>query len=77
MSTESFVQAAVPARRSQRAELGPIGAELLKLRKRRGLLLSSVGLTVVPMLIGYGVVAGKHASDPAQARPGEAGWRTS
>lgn len=70
MSTESFVPAAAPTRSGERGGRGLVAAELLKLRKRRGLVLAGVGLTVVPMLIGYGVVAGKHAVDPIENPPG-------
>ena len=70
MSVESFATAVSPSRR--RRERGPrlVGAEFLKLRKRRGLVLSSLGLTVVPMLVGYTVVAVQHASDPDRHGPG-------
>lgn len=46
--------------------IGLVGAELLKLRKRRGLLISSFALTVIPMLVGYTVLLLMHASDPAK-----------
>ena len=46
--------------------IGLVGAELLKLRKRRGLLLSTFALTVIPMIVGYAVVLLLHASDPAK-----------
>ena len=70
MSVESFATAVSPSRR--RRERGPrlVGAEFLKLRKRRGLVLSSFGLAVVPMLIGYAVVAIQHARDPERHGPG-------
>ena len=45
---------------------GLVGAELLKLRKRRGLLICTFALTVIPMIIGYVVVLLMHASDPAK-----------
>jgi hypothetical protein len=66
MTTESLAGAV------HRSRTGPsiVAAELLKLRKRRGLVLSSFALTVVPMLIGYTVVAVQHARDPAQHGPG-------
>ena len=66
MSVESFAEAFSPSRTGPRL----VGAEFLKLRKRRGLVLSSFGLTVVPMLIGYAVVAVQHARDPAKHGPG-------
>jgi hypothetical protein len=70
MSVESFATAVPPSRRRSRTGPRLVGAELLKLRKRRGLVLSSFGLTVVPMLIGYTVVTVQHARDPAQHGPG-------
>jgi hypothetical protein len=66
MSVESIPGVVSPSRTGPRL----VGAEFLKLRRRRGLVLSSLGLTVVPMLIGYTVVAVQHASDPAQHGPG-------
>jgi hypothetical protein len=70
MSVESFAPAVSSTRPARRSGLGLVGAELLKLRRRRGLVLASVGFTVVPMLVGYGVVAAKHASDPVKHGPG-------
>jgi hypothetical protein len=46
-----------------------VGADFLKLRKRRGLVLASVALTVVPMLVAYGVLAWLHTSDLAEHGP--------
>jgi hypothetical protein len=45
------------------------GAELLKLRKRRGLVAASLALTAAPMLVAYGVLALLHGSDPAEHGP--------
>lgn len=70
MSVESFATRVSPSRSATRPGSGLVGAEILKLRKRRGLVLSSLGLTVVPMLIGYTVVAVQHARNPAQHGPG-------
>ena len=70
MSTESFATTASPSRSGARRRPSLVGAELLKLRKRRGLVLTSLAVTVVPMLIGYAVVAGKHASNPEKHGPG-------
>ncbi len=53
-----------PARRP-----GLVGAELLKLRKRRGLVLSTVALTVVPMIIAYTVLLILHAANAAKHGP--------
>ena len=44
-------------------------AELLKLRKRRGLVAASLALTVGPMLVAYGVLVLLHASDPGEHGP--------
>ena len=46
-----------------------MGAEFLKLRKRRGLVLSALALTVVPMIIAYTVLLILHAADPAKHGP--------
>ena len=70
MSVESLTTTAALNRSRRRTQPGLVGAELLKLRKRRGLVLSSFGLTIVPMLIGYTVVSVQHATDPEQHGPG-------
>lgn len=46
-----------------------VSAEFLKLRKRRGLVLSTLALTVVPILVVYTVLAILHAADPAEHGP--------
>jgi hypothetical protein len=46
-----------------------VAAELLKLRRRRGLLAFSLLLTVVPIVIGYSVTAFLHVHDPANHGP--------
>jgi hypothetical protein len=46
-----------------------VSAEFLKLRKRRGLVLATLVLTVVPMLIAYAVLVAMHASDPVDYGP--------
>ena len=46
-----------------------VGAEFLKLRKRRGLVLSTLALTVVPMIIFYTVLLILHAVDAAKHGP--------
>jgi hypothetical protein len=58
-------------RRLTRAPRRPrlVGAELLKLRKRRGLVLSTLALTVVPMVIAYTVLLILHAANPAKYGP--------
>jgi hypothetical protein len=44
-------------------------AEFLKLRKRRGLVISTFALTVVPMIIGYTVLLSIHAANPSKHGP--------
>jgi len=46
-----------------------VSAEFLKLRKRRGLLISVIALTVVPMIIGYAVLLSIHAANPGKHGP--------
>jgi hypothetical protein len=46
-----------------------VGAEFLKLRKRRGLVLSAIALTVVPMIVAYIVLLILHAADAAKHGP--------
>jgi hypothetical protein len=46
-----------------------VSAEFLKLRKRRGLVLSALALTVLPMLIAYTVLLSLHAANPAKHGP--------
>jgi len=46
-----------------------VSAELLKLRKRRGLVISALALAVVPMIIGYTVLLSIHAANPAKHGP--------
>jgi hypothetical protein len=70
MSVESFTSDVPSSVRRARGGPGLVAAELLKLRKRRGLVLSSFGLSVVPMIIGYTVVTVQHASDPVKHGPG-------
>jgi hypothetical protein len=46
-----------------------VNAELLKLRKRRGLVLTTFALTVLPMIIAYVVLVILHAAEPAKHGP--------
>lgn len=46
-----------------------VNAELLKLRKRRGLAVSAFALTVVPMVIAYAILLSLHAANPAKHGP--------
>jgi hypothetical protein len=45
------------------------GAELLKLRKRRGLMFVTFALTILPMAIAYAVLIALHAAEPAKHGP--------
>jgi ABC-2 type transport system permease protein len=46
-----------------------IGAEILKLRRRRGLMIWSAVLTIGPVLVAYGVLLGLHAFSPDKHGP--------
>jgi hypothetical protein len=46
-----------------------VNAEFLKLRKRRGLVISGLVLTVLPMLIAYTTLVILHANNPAKNGP--------
>jgi hypothetical protein len=68
--SSTTVTATVPrtrAPRNWRPRL--VSAEFLKLRKRRGLVISALALTVVPMIIGYTVLLSIHAANPAKHGP--------
>lgn len=67
MSTTT-VTAALPRTRSRRRPR-LVSAEFLKLRKRRGLVLSALALTILPMLIGYAVLLSIHAANPDKHGP--------
>jgi hypothetical protein len=64
------ITAGLPRRRG-RPRLSPrlVSAELLKVRKRRGLVAATLALTVVPMIVAYVVLAILHATDPAHHGP--------
>ncbi len=69
MSTTT-VTATVPRTRAQRSwRPRLVSAEFLKLRKRRGLLISVFALTVLPMIIGYTVLLTLHAANPGKHGP--------
>jgi hypothetical protein len=55
------------SRPSRRPRL--VNAELLKLRKRRGLVLMTFALTVLPMLVAYTVLFALHAAEPTKHGP--------
>jgi uncharacterized membrane protein YciS (DUF1049 family) len=60
-------RAAPRTRRLRRPRL--VSAEFLKLRKRRGLVVSSFSLTVLPMVIAYIVLLSIHAANSAKHGP--------
>ena len=69
MSTTS-VTAQLPARRTgtlRRPRL--VNAELLKLRRRRGLIGAAAALAVLPMVIAYIVLLSVHAANPVKHGP--------
>jgi hypothetical protein len=63
------ILAAEPVRRRSRALWTRLAAaELLKLRKRRGLVAAALVLSIGPMLVAHTVLVLMHASDPAEHR---------
>jgi hypothetical protein len=46
-----------------------VNAEILKLRKRRGLVIAVSTSTVLPMVVAYAILVSLHASDPAKHGP--------
>jgi hypothetical protein len=46
-----------------------VNAEVLKLRKRRGLVLATFALTILPMIVAYIVLGILHATEPAKHGP--------
>ena len=69
MTTATLSSHAAGARRLARLWPRLAGAELLKLRKRRGLVAAALVLSVGPMLIAYTVLILMHATDPAEHGP--------
>lgn len=66
MNTTTATAELPRARRRPRPLPRLVSAELLKLRKRRGLVVSTLVLTVAPMVVAYIVLAVLHATDPAK-----------
>jgi hypothetical protein len=58
-----------PARLTAVSGSAMVGAELLKLRRRRGLVWSTLVLVVAPVVVGYAVLTLQHAVDPDHAGP--------
>ena len=46
-----------------------VRAELLKLRRRRGLVAAAALVTIGPVVVGYAVLAFLHAANPAKYDP--------
>jgi hypothetical protein len=69
MTTTSATADLPRARRSAARLPRLVNAELLKLRKRRGLVLVTFALTVLPMIIAYAVLLALHAAEPARHGP--------
>jgi hypothetical protein len=69
MSTTTITAELPRARSRGNRRLRLISAELLKLRKRRGLMISALALAVVPMIIGYTVLLSIHAANPSKHGP--------
>jgi hypothetical protein len=67
MSTAALTTERAAPRALRRPRL--VSAELLKLRKRRGLVLAGLALTVLPMVVAYTVLVILHAANPAKHGP--------
>lgn len=61
--------ATAPARPTPVPWRAMVGAELMKLRKRRGLFWSTLVLVVAPVVVGYFVLTLQHALEPEHAGP--------
>jgi ABC-2 family transporter len=57
------------AQRAARWSPRLVRAELLKVRRRRGLLAATLALTILPMVLAYVVLAIAHGADPAKRGP--------
>ncbi len=69
MTTASLAADRSRSRDPQRLWPRLAGAELMKLRKRRGLFWSTLVLVVAPVVVGYVVLTLQHAVDPDHAGP--------
>lgn len=67
MTTSTATAPRTRSRTSWRPRL--VSAEFLKLRKRRGLVISTFALTVLPMVIAYTVLVSIHAANPDKHGP--------
>jgi ABC-type transport system involved in multi-copper enzyme maturation permease subunit len=68
MSTTALT-ADIPQARKRRWSPRLVNAELLKLRKRRGLVAAVAAVTILPMLIAYVALLVLHANDPSRHGP--------
>ncbi len=64
MNTAKLTAEIPRSRRARRPRL--VNAELLKLRKRRGLVAAVIALSIVPMIVAYVVLSILHAAEPAK-----------
>jgi len=64
-----MIDATATARSTSVPWAAMVGAELMKLRRRRGLFWSTLVLIVVPVVVGYSVLTLQHAVDPEHAGP--------
>jgi hypothetical protein len=69
MSTTTITAELPRARRRPRLLPRLVSAEFLKLRKRRGLVISTLILTVVPMIVAYAILTILHAANAAKYGP--------
>jgi hypothetical protein len=67
-TTTATVELPRPRSRAPR-RLRLVNAELLKLRKRRGLVLVTFALTILPMVVAYIVLVALHGTEPAKHGP--------
>jgi hypothetical protein len=69
MNTSTFTAELPRGRWLTRRSPRLVRAELLKVRKRRGLLAATLGLTILPMVVAYVVLAILHGVEPAKHGP--------
>jgi ABC-2 family transporter protein len=68
--TTTTLNAELPqAHRADSGSARLVRAELLKVRKRRGLVATTAALTVLPMIVVYVILVILHAADPAKHGP--------
>ena len=68
--TTTTLNAEIPREhRAAPQSLRLVRAELLKVRKRRGLVAATLALTIAPMIVAYAILVIVHAADPAKHGP--------